>query len=75
MPNRVASRPVEQEPLRPAPVVGTSSRGRFWARLAAVAGPGLVVAFADTEDVIVAVFDARREVVFCVDRGEIPAQV
>jgi len=33
------------------------------------------VAFADTEDVIVAVFDARREVVFCVDRGEIPAQV
>jgi Mn2+/Fe2+ NRAMP family transporter len=49
VPNRVASRPVEQEPLRPAPVVGTSSRGRFWARLAAVAGPGLVVAFADTE--------------------------
>jgi Mn2+/Fe2+ NRAMP family transporter len=51
VPNRVASRPVEQsqEPLRPAPVVGTSSRGRFWARLAAVAGPGLIVAFADTE--------------------------
>ena len=45
-PNRLAARPILEEPRTPA---GATSSPRFWARLAAVAGPGLIVAFADTE--------------------------
>ncbi len=46
--NPAASRPVLQDPP-PLQPPGPPSRRGFWARMAAVAGPGLIVAFADTE--------------------------
>jgi Mn2+/Fe2+ NRAMP family transporter len=46
VPNRLAPPPIVEAPRPPA---AQPSRRRFWTRLAAVAGPGLIVAFADTE--------------------------
>jgi NRAMP (natural resistance-associated macrophage protein)-like metal ion transporter len=48
LPDQVASPPLV--PLAPLPALPAApARRPFWQRLAAVAGPGLIVAFADTE--------------------------